>query len=158
MNKDVDRLKKHIQAVWDKYIDIDEKTASYKLNTESWSLKEIIGHLIDSGANNYQRFIRLQESSELIFPGYDYDWVKIVKYNSYSFTQILDLWKQFNLLLCHIIENIDNSKLKNVWKVENRSLSLAFLISEYVDHMEIHIDQLEERYSEISALTDHKEL
>jgi len=151
MRKDIDRIKIHIQTVWDKYIDIDDSIASYKINGETWSLKEIIGHLIDSAANNYQRFIRLQESSELVFPGYNYDWVNIVKYNSYSFIQILDLWKQFNFLLCHIIENIDDSKLNNKWIMDDKSLSLVSLITDYVDHMEIHIDQLQERYSEISA-------
>ena len=36
-----------------------------------WSPKEIVGHLIDSAANNHQRFIRAQFTDDLICPSYD---------------------------------------------------------------------------------------
>jgi len=145
MNKESSRLRKHINEVFLKYSGLDENTASVKLSSDKWSIKEIFGHLIDSAANNYQRFIRLQETADLRFPGYDYNWVEIVKYNSYPYLQILELWKQYNLLLCHIIENIVDSKLKNTWTTDKGNLSLEFLIIDYIDHLEIHIAQLDER-------------
>ncbi len=38
-----------------------------------WSLKEVIGHLIDSASNNHQRFVRAATQPFLEFPGYDQD-------------------------------------------------------------------------------------
>jgi hypothetical protein len=39
-----------------------------------WTKIEILGHLVDSAANNHQRFVRAQESSgEFAFPGYAQD-------------------------------------------------------------------------------------
>ncbi len=35
-----------------------------------WSRKQIIGHLIDSAANNHSRFVRAQFSDELVFAGF----------------------------------------------------------------------------------------
>ena len=83
------------------------------------------------------------------FPGYDYNWIKIIKYNSFPFTQIIELWKQYNLLLCHIIENIDEVNLQNNWVINGEKYTLIYLIKDYVDHMELHINQLKERYNEI---------
>jgi hypothetical protein len=38
--------------------------------------KEILGHLIDSAANNIQRFVRAAAADPLVFPGYDQNaWV-----------------------------------------------------------------------------------
>ena len=36
-----------------------------------WSKKEVIGHLIDSAANNHVRFVRAQATDDLTFDGYD---------------------------------------------------------------------------------------
>jgi hypothetical protein len=38
---------------------------------EKWSAKEIVGHLIDSAANNHRRFILAQGRDDLLFEGYD---------------------------------------------------------------------------------------
>ena len=89
------------------------------------------------------------ENDELVFPGYDFNWIKIVKYNSYPYIQILKLWKQYNLLLCHVIKNISEKNLNNIWIIEENSFTLKFLVSDYIDHMEIHLKQLEERMTEI---------
>ncbi|WP_319416031.1 hypothetical protein [Marispirochaeta aestuarii] len=149
MRSETLRLRKHIDEQYELYCGIDDTTASINVSPEAWSVKEIFGHLIDSAANNYQRFIRLQEVSHLDFPGYDYNWIKIIKYNSYPYSQLLELWKQFNLLLCHIIENLDESKKENSWKNEGRDLSLSFLVTDYIDHLEIHLSQLAERLKAI---------
>ena len=43
-----------------------------------WSKREILGHLIDSAANNHQRFVRAQQSPRLEFPRYAQDdWVAV---------------------------------------------------------------------------------
>jgi hypothetical protein len=41
-----------------------------------WTRKQLLGHLIDSASNNYQRFVRLQQGNLVGFPGYDQEfWV-----------------------------------------------------------------------------------
>ncbi len=48
---------------------ITEDDASSKPIEGKWSLKEILGHLIDSAANNHQRFVRLQNHIKQIVSG-----------------------------------------------------------------------------------------
>lgn len=144
-------LKTLVLALYEKYRETDETKSSVHLGEEKWSVKEIFGHLVDSAANNYQRFLRLQEEDELIFPGYDYNWIKLVPYNSYPFDSILELWKQYNLLLCHIIENINEGSLGNVWKTEEGDKSLSFLVNDYMVHMKYHMEHLDVRMKELET-------
>lgn len=155
MNEERIRLETHVDELMGKYSHLSEEICSLKLSRDKWSVKEIFGHLIDSAANNYQRFVRLQENDGLDFPAYDYNWVNLIKYNSYPFGQIMALWKQYNLLLCHIIGNVDASALDHCWVVGGDRLSLRFLISDYIDHMELHIRHLEERLAEIRRESGH---
>lgn len=41
-------------------IEIKEEDFIFSASPEKWSKKQILGHLIDSAANNHQRFVRIQ--------------------------------------------------------------------------------------------------
>ena len=47
---------------------LSDADAARKPSPGKWSKKEILGHLIDSAANNHQRFVRLQLEPELRCP------------------------------------------------------------------------------------------
>ena len=79
---------------------IDESTASKRPAPGKWSKKEILGHLIDSAANNHQRFVRLQLGPRIDLPEYDGDeWVRVQNYQERSWLQIIDLWQTYNTQL-----------------------------------------------------------
>lgn len=64
---------------------IPEAAAAHALAEGQWSPKQIIGHLIDSAANNHQRFVRAQFTDDLVFPGYEQEaWVEVQHYNDES--------------------------------------------------------------------------
>src|SRR5207244_1061201 len=65
----------------DKLRQIGDAHASLRPAPGKWSKKEILGHLVDSAANNHQRFVRLQLTSRVDLPGYDGDeWVRVQRY------------------------------------------------------------------------------
>ncbi len=47
-----------------------DEVNSEPVNPGKWSRREIIGHLIDSAANNHRRFVLGQLEDNLDFPGY----------------------------------------------------------------------------------------
>jgi hypothetical protein len=54
-----------------------------------WSRKEILGHLIDSAANNHHRFVRGQLELALEMPAYAQEgWVAAQKYGSRSWSDL----------------------------------------------------------------------
>ncbi len=46
---------------------LPEETITQKRNRQNRTIKQILGHLIDSASNNHQRMIRLQYSKDLLF-------------------------------------------------------------------------------------------
>jgi DinB superfamily len=153
MEKVFNELSAAIEAFYDKYCDLDDAITSKRSDADSWTLKEIVGHLIDSASNNHQRFVRLQIVDELVFPGYGQDnskWLKIQKYNEMEFSDIMLLWKQYNILIGHIIKEVDASKLENRWQnTEGDKNTLRALMADYVRHLQDHLQHFEQTLQQI---------
>lgn len=122
---------------------IDDNEFYYKPAENKWSKLEILGHLIDSAANNWQRFVRIQFEDDL-FLVYDQD-----NWNIYSYYQqaaredILKLWVTLNRHLLFIMNNIPEDKLGRTGRSnEPEPVTLEFLIDDYVAHMEHHLKQI----------------
>ena len=76
-----------VQAFYRKYKNTDDKKASLRPEPAEWSLKEIIGHLINSASIYHQRFVGLQTVDEMAFPEYQKhypEWIGIEKFNDLS--------------------------------------------------------------------------
>jgi hypothetical protein len=128
----------------DKLRGIDEARASVKPAPGKWSNKEILGHLIDSAANNHQRFVRLQLSARIDLPGYDGDeWVRLQRYQDRSWREIIDLWQMYNTQLAAVIRHVEPKALQNVWHTpDGKDLDLEFIMRDYVVHLRHHLDQI----------------
>ncbi len=124
--------------------EISEETASERPAPGKWSKKEILGHLIDSAANNHQRFVRLQLSESVELPGYAQDdWVRVQRYQDQPWQQIIAVWASYNSQLAEVIGFADPSCLKNVWhKDDGSEVTLEFIINDYVVHLQHHLKQL----------------
>ena len=111
---------------------------------DGWSVKEILGHLIDSASNNYQRILRYVPRGELEFPGYDQEeCVRRANYRSFEYTNLLDLWYNHNKLLFHLYDNIPQQDLESKIKVgDNPAMTIRSLMADYFAHMKVHEEQV----------------
>ena len=122
---------------------ISDDAASKKPAPNKWSKKEILGHLVDSAANNHQRFIRLQLQPEIDLPGYDQDnWVRLNGYHQRPWTEIVTLWSAYNRHLASVIESLDSSALGHLWYAADGDVTLEFIASDYVRHLRHHLKQI----------------
>jgi hypothetical protein len=136
-----------VRDFYQKHQNIDNKIASKRCAAGEWTLKEIIGHLVNSACNNQQRFLGLQFVSEMKFPEYQkfhLDWLEREQFNAMDYADLLLLWKQYNVFIAHLINNVDKSKLGNSFVMENKTLTLQALIVDYVNHLKGHLKQFEE--------------
>jgi hypothetical protein len=132
----VERALPHLSAVSD-------DAASTKPAPNKWSKKEILGHLIDSAANNHQRFMRLQLQPEIGLPGYDQDdWVRLNRYQQKPWAEIVTLWSAYNRHLASVIESLDEATLGHVWHSPSGDITLEFIASDYVRHLKHHLTQI----------------
>jgi len=147
---DTKRFKGLIDSFHEQLFNIHHGITNTKLTEDKWSLREIIGHMIDSASNNHQRFVRLQLGDLLDFPVYDAEeWVSTQNYNNIDWDVLAALWYNYNCVLLQIIENIDGIKLKNVWVKGEDTISLEQLIFNYYRHLEFHMDHFSKRLKEL---------
>jgi DinB superfamily len=108
-----------------------------------WSKKEILGHLIDSAANNHQRFVRAQfEDTPSITYAQD-NWVSSQKYADEPAEYIIELWTSYNKHLSYLISIIPEDKLKNHCDImQDKPVTLEWVITDYVRHLKYHLDQI----------------
>src|ERR1700732_3556522 len=105
-----------------------------------WSLKEVIGHLIDSASNNHQRFVRAALQPSLDFPGYDQDAnVRIQAIQKADWLLLISLWAAYNRYLAHVIAHLPDSKLDTVCRIgSDEPITLRFLATDYLRHLTHH--------------------
>jgi hypothetical protein len=149
----------HLTRVLDNWVsrlrDISDERAARRPAPGKWSPKEIIGHLIDSAANNHQRFVRGQFQADMVFPGYEQDdWVLVQHYNDAPWGGLVTLWEAYNRHLAHVMAAIPDDircrhhRIHNVHEIGWRAVSLDEpvtldgLMLDYVDHLEHHLRQI----------------
>ncbi len=127
--------------------ELPEEVVAKRPGPGQWSAKEILGHLVDSAANNHQRFVRLQIMDNPPFPDYSGDnerWVRIQAYNRTDWQALIQVWRHYNLHLARIIANVDQRCLGNIWQMDpNTRISLSEMMIDYPVHMKGHLKDIE---------------
>ena len=123
---------------------LDESTAAHKTAPEVWSMKELLGHLIDSASNNHQRFVRLQLADDLRLPKYEQEgWVRVQGYQAADWVSLIALWRTYNLHLARLIRDAAPDALQHTCRVGNGDpVTLQFLMEDYAAHLEHHLLKL----------------
>jgi hypothetical protein len=126
---------------------IDDDAAGLKPKPDVWSVKQILGHLIDSAANNHQRFVRAQLASELTFPDYEQNgWVRSQDYQARPWRHLIDFWVLYNQHLAHVISRIPDGAAAVPCRIgTSDAVTLRALAEHYVAHLRHHLDQIQQR-------------
>lgn len=117
---------------------------SSKEAPDSWSKKEILGHLIDSAANNHHRLVRACHNVAADFPTYNQDdWVRVQKYNESDWGLLVDLWSAYNRHLSHVIERIPQDAKSSSCNIgRDKPVTLEFVVKDYLRHLQHHLQDI----------------
>jgi hypothetical protein len=109
-----------------------------------WSRKEILGHLIDSAANNHQRFVRGQLDRELITPSYaQKEWVETERFQDREWSDLVHFWLAYNRHLLHVMSHVRPEALESTVHIgSNDPVTLEFVMTDYVRHLKHHLEQI----------------
>lgn len=131
----------------------DPALAHVRVAADAWSLTEIVGHLVDSAANNHQRFARLLSGNLEQFPPYEAEiFVTVQQYDGCDFAEMAKFWRQYNWMLMHIMRAIPATALENMWQRPDGAKSLRTLVEGYFEHIQMHTAQYRERMQKVKDL------
>lgn len=110
-----------------------------------WTRKQILGHMLDSAANNHQRFVRASLDGEYSGPFYDQlGWVDAHGYTELSWTILLEWWKTYHDILRSVIDRIPEARMTAICRVgSDEPVTLQLLIEDYIAHQQHHLRQLQ---------------
>jgi hypothetical protein len=130
---------------------LSEDIITTRRNSQNRTIKQILGHMIDSASNNTHRIVHLQyQSSPLIFPDYaslgnNDRWIAIQNYKAEKWSDLVQLWKYANIHIVHVINNVNIDKLENEWITAlNGKVSLKAMILDYLQHFKLHLSEIDD--------------
>ena len=151
----IDYFRRVVEEATPRLLALADEAAGRERDGGGWSAKQIIGHLIDSAANNHRRFVLAQFKDDLLFDGYDGDdWVSAQKYDRADWPLLVELWRGYNLHLAHVMshapedvrtrEHAAHSLDRIAWQTVDaaRPTSLEYLMRDYVGHLKSHLRQI----------------
>ena len=134
---------------------IGEAASARRPAPGKWSAREILGHLIDSAANNHGRFVRAQLADDLVFPGYaQEEWVVLQGYQEARWRETVALWASYNRHLARVMSRVPpqvaaqararHNLHELAWRPvpSDRPATLGWFMEDYVAHLEHHLRQV----------------
>ncbi len=123
---------------------IGESRAAEAFRPGGWLRKELLGHLLDSAANNHQRFVRAALDGQYEGPSYQQEsWVRLHGYRELSWQALLASWRERNAMLARIVARIGEASLQAPCMIgDDPAVPLRFVIEDYLRHMDHHVAQI----------------
>ena len=132
-----------------KLISLPNETIFQQKNSQNRTIKQILGHLIDSTSNNTHRIVHLQyQSSPFTFPNYatfgnNDRWIAIQNYQNEDWHNMIQFWKYSLLHFCHVIGNVIDDKLDNEWiSGPDKNITLRTMIVDFPRHLKLHLEEI----------------
>lgn len=147
-----DGISKGLETWELKLAQLPEDTYINKRNSQNRTIKQILGHMVDSVSNNTHRIIHLQyQDSPFRFPNYATNgnndrWIKIQNYQNENWKNLIQLWKYYHIHLIHVIKNVNQEKLNNEWISESNygNITLQDMITDFFRHFRLHLNEIQE--------------
>jgi DinB superfamily len=140
---------------------LPDEIITRRRNSQNRTIKQILGHTIDSTSNNIHRIVHLQyQQSPLTFPNYasfgnNDRWIAIQDYQNENWMNMIQLWKHSLLHLCHVMRNVDETKLSNEWIAgPDKTLTLEEVINGFTGHLRLHLSEINDLISSKTEQSD----
>ena len=134
-----------------KLLSLPESVLLDRKNAQNRSIKQIVGHMIDSASNNTHRVVQMQyRETPLRFHNYatygnNDRWIAIQNYQNENWENLVQHWKYSHLHFTHVIQQIQSEKLTNTWFAgAGEKITLKAMVEDFPRHFNLHIKEIEE--------------
>ena len=130
---------------------LPEENISLRKNLQGRSIRQILGHMVDSASNNTHRVIHMHyQESPVNYPDYanlgnNDRWIAIQNYQEEDWNRLIRLWVAVNQHFIHVIRQIEESKLDQQWtSALNETVNLREMVNDYPRHFKLHLNEISE--------------
>jgi len=136
--------------LWEKKLAaLPERTIAQRRNSQNRSIRQIVGHMVDSASNNTHRIIHMYyRESPVEYPDYanlgnNDRWIAIQNYQEEDWQELVSLWAAANRHMVHLICQIEESKLDQYWiSALKEKITLREMVSDYPRHFKLHLNEI----------------
>jgi hypothetical protein len=125
------------------------ETVGWRRNSQGRTIRQIVGHMVDSATNNTHRIIHMHyQNSPLNYPDYanlgnNDRWIAIQNYQEEDWGELVKLWAAVNRHVAHLIGQVDETKLDEYWiSALKEKVTLREMIRDYPRHFKLHINEI----------------
>lgn len=133
-----------------KLLSLSDEAISIRRNAQNRSVRQIVGHMVDSASNNTHKIVQLQyRELPLRFHNYatfgnNDRWIAIQNYPEENWQDLVQLWKFTHIHFLHVIQNVNPEKLQNEWMANfNERITLQQMVEDFPRHFKLHIEEID---------------
>ncbi len=143
----ISAMQKQLEEVSAAFSQIAEDKGLYTYEEGKWTIKELLGHLIDGERIFAYRAFRFSRADETPLPGFDQDpYIENGNYNSVRLADLLEelvLLRKSNL---YFLKNLSENAWDNVGVASDNPITVRALAYCMVGHITHHVKILKDRY------------
>lgn len=126
---------------------LDDSTAGHRYEPGKWSIKEVIGHLIDSERVIAYRLLRIARGDSTPLPGFDQDaYVPMGRFDRRSMQDLLEEFSAVRDATIRLLRSLDREALDRRGIANGNPISAKAIVFIIAGHERHHVEVLQERY------------
>ena len=126
---------------------LELQKADFKYAENKWTIKELIGHLVDTERIMMHRAFSFARGEQQLLPGFDENqYVLNANFDSRNITQIFEEWNVVRLNSIFLIQTFSQEALNNIGSASTYQASCRAVLYLMAGHEEHHLNILKERY------------
>lgn len=143
----IDILSKQLEGIHELLSGISEEQALFKYGPDKWTIKEVLGHLMDTERIMAYRLLCIARGDQTSLPGYNEEnYVQNAHFNQHSLRDLLgdlSVVRKSTIRLLDVLETDDWLKAGTANHYPVTVRAIAYIIAGHEKH---HLNILKERY------------
>jgi hypothetical protein len=126
---------------------IDERLADFRYEPGKWSVKEVLGHIIDAERVFAYRALVFSRNDSTALPGFDQDkWAEYVNYSKLPFSQIVAEFEAVRRANIFLFRQCDAESWNRRGIANEKPMTTRAAAFSIAGHLEHHVEILKTRY------------
>jgi len=146
---DVDQLlEEQVTEIVNMFFLVDEKGGSFRYAEGKWSIKEVLGHIVDCERIFEYRLLCVSRNDKTLFPSFDEnEYVREADFNKRTLISLVEELRAVRQSTIHLIKSLNKEQLVRKGNAGGKVVSVRALILVLIGHFEHHVEILKSKYN-----------